>query len=723
MTGTEPSPISLKQHKPAPKHLTNITKKPGTTRINIMEVATANYAAHVYKRELTAGDPMAPQPQKIRIELKAHQKAALAKAVTMEQEGCVHYVYDTPPLEVIRGYRPPRFKGKFKAFTNVGILGDLVGHGKTLTALSIIAATPTSRIHTDYEQWHSFIVPNYANNAHSVGGVRIVCEPTDEEIAARVATDMKYATTLIVVPRGPVFTQWRTAVETQTNLKSLVIDTLKCIKAKMPPPPCSSDELRTFFDSLDCIIIKTTTLKQLFDYYRDRSRNGDEIAIPGFERIIIDEAHDEMGAVPNMPYKFLWLVSSTFSMMSYNAYSSIKYISNSVRHLMDYELMSTFVIRGADSFVRASFELPRMQEFTYVCKMSMVVAALHSFLSANVQERLNVNDIAGAVREMGGKAETEAELVRMVTSGMIRDINNKKQEIHYHTLLDMDQHAREVTLARLDGELRRLEDKRASLEERLTALDNKQCAVCMDSYDEPVMLACTHVFCGQCVVDWMRARARTMAGIAPGCPTCRETINTNRMVAVVSEENRPVVNEVVEEEDVEIGTNTIDAAAVGKWKKEEILLRLLKRKPDGKWLIFTHAENGFVTLRSTLEAAGISFAELKGNTNVMMHTLDNFRRGNLKVILLHTQYAGSGIDISCATDVIIYHSMGMSKIQAVGRAQRVGRTTPLTVHNLLYPNEMHAVNAGAAVGAGAAIGAAGAAVNVGANLVARVGGI
>ena len=65
-----------------------------------------------------------------------------------------------------------------------------------------------------------------------------------------------------------------------------------------------------------------------------------------------------------------------------------------------------------------------------------------------------------------------------------------------------------------------------------------------------------------------------------------------------------------------------------------------------------------------------------------------FKSGELNVILLSTKYAGSGIDISYATDIIIYHKMGEDKIQAVGRGQRVGRTSPLSVHNLLYEHEM-----------------------------------
>jgi SNF2 family DNA or RNA helicase len=71
-----------------------------------------------------------------------------------------------------------------------------------------------------------------------------------------------------------------------------------------------------------------------------------------------------------------------------------------------------------------------------------------------------------------------------------------------------------------------------------------------------------------------------------------------------------------------------------------------------------------------------------------MNILDKFKSGEIKIILLNTQYAGSGIDINYATDVIIYHTMGIDKQQAIGRAQRVGRTQPLFIHNLCYEHEI-----------------------------------
>ena len=73
----------------------------------------------------------------------------------------------------------------------------------------------------------------------------------------------------------------------------------------------------------------------------------------------------------------------------------------------------------------------------------------------------------------------------------------------------------------------------------------------------------------------------------------------------------------------------------------------------------------------------------------MMNVLNKFKNGDVNIILLNTQYAGSGIDISDATDIIIFHNMGNDKNQAVGRAQRVGRTSSLYIHNLCYSHELN----------------------------------
>jgi len=53
---------------------------------------------------------------------------------------------------------------------------------------------------------------------------------------------------------------------------------------------------------------------------------------------------------------------------------------------------------------------------------------------------------------------------------------------------------------------------------QLDACDNC-CAICQDKFNDPVMLACKHIFCEDCVAMWFD-RDRT-------CPMCRATITDN----------------------------------------------------------------------------------------------------------------------------------------------------------------------------------------------------
>tara|TARA_B110000459_G_C16285268_1_gene348048 strand:+ start:28 stop:537 length:510 start_codon:yes stop_codon:yes gene_type:complete len=158
------------------------------------------------------------------------------------------------------------------------------------------------------------------------------------------------------------------------------------------------------------------------------------------------------------------------------------------------------------------------------------------------------------------------------------------------------------------------------------------------------------------------------------CPECRKEINISDTTFITN-------------------TTVNNTEPKTKFKsKENTLIDIITTKPDGKFLIFSKIENGFSSIINNLNNHDISFTEIKGTTGCMNNILDRFRNGEIKVILLNTNYAGSGIDISFATDVIIYHSMNNERTQAIGRAHRVGRTKPLYVHTLLYEEEYNDEN-------------------------------
>jgi len=182
----------------------------------------------------------------------------------------------------------------------------------------------------------------------------------------------------------------------------------------------------------------------------------------------------------------------------------------------------------------------------------------------------------------------------------------------------------------------------------------------MELMTNPIFIECTHAFCGSCLFKWLKTNKN--------CPICRLSIPTaDKLIAIVN------TNNVNNEEEI--------------LSKEDMLLKIIKSKPNGRFLVFSKNENSFEKIKQNLAMYDLKFELLKGNTSHMMNILDKFKSGEINIILLNTQYAGSGIDISCATDIIIFHKMGADKQQAVGRAQRVGRESQLFIHNLYYEHE------------------------------------
>ena len=109
-------------------------------------MSNENYDNVIYNIELDNESPRCSQPVKIKKQLKPHQLACLYKAIMMENHRKIKY---TTGEEIE---------------SNIGILGDIVGYGKTLIALSIVAHNNLDNIRVNNEKiisYHSSRAYNY----------------------------------------------------------------------------------------------------------------------------------------------------------------------------------------------------------------------------------------------------------------------------------------------------------------------------------------------------------------------------------------------------------------------------------------------------------------------------------------------------------------------------------------------------------------------------------
>ena len=595
---------------------------------------------HYYNDMLDEESPIIEQNKKIRLPLKKHQLAGIYKAYKMEQE---EKIYHNDEINE---------NSYYEITTNIGIIGEKVGYGKTITALAIIAHSPINSLKINNSSLKSYNTQVKIKQTDVIKNAAIISniQKYDTELIRS-----KYInTTLVIVPRGPVYTQWVRSIQNDTKLSVLLLDDIRIIKKIEKPNDNNIERIKKYFERFDLVLIKNTTFRKFMNYMEH-----DSFFIKYWSRVIVDEAHDILMSIGNISFLYKWLISATYTNLL-----NIRYCVNAnvylIRELIKNEL-NHILIKSKDSFIKKSFDLPPIIEKTYKCKMLNRLSAIRPYLSRSQIERLNASDLLGIMREIGGNVATENGIIECFTNKLNKDLHNKKCEknmIEYMALSDEEKEQKYESINRI---ISSLESKIEDLTVRISNISDKNCAICLDNLTNPLILNCTHSYCASCIMMWIRTNKK--------CPECRKEIDIS---------------------DTTFITNTTITSPIDRSKiksKENTLIDIINNKQEGKFLIFSKIENGFSNIINNLNNHDISYTEIKGTTGCMNNILERFRKGEIKVILLNTNYAGSGIDISFATDVIIYHSMNNERTQAIGRAHRVGRTNPLYVHTLLYEEE------------------------------------
>ena len=145
---------------------------------------------------LTPDSKRIEQPDDIRIPLKFHQLALIRYCKRLEKT-------ERSPIKKRMG------DGEFKISTKIGVIGDVVGSGKTLSILGLIASTKDTRYEYNFTNQYTNI---YAGQGGDLCRIKCVNCP-EEEV---------YNTSIIIVPHT-IFKQWDTTIKTHTTLTHLCI--------------------------------------------------------------------------------------------------------------------------------------------------------------------------------------------------------------------------------------------------------------------------------------------------------------------------------------------------------------------------------------------------------------------------------------------------------------------------------------------------------------------
>ena len=622
--------------------------------------------AQAYRCALTSDSPHAePPPNMLKVTLRSHQQAAVAAMEKKEREllGGLDCSGET-------------------LYSSYGVLGDSVGVGKSLMVLGHIARLASIPPLTEAK----CMGLNSSNKVFS--------------IQQQTFTDLSEAGSLIIVPHT-LFRQWADYIKKQTNLKAILLDKKKGLTAET----FNADVM-----AADVVLISNTLYREFSTWQRDNQIR--------WKRVFIDEADTIhiVNGYPKPEARFTWFVTASWMNVlfpnetmylqkqclylnvfsaaarysflkphfeeiykSTRPYDYMRYPMTSYNFFREnlnseHRLRGYLVLRCDEEFIQQSISLPTLYRNNILCRAPLNQRIVSEAIPADIQQLLHGGDIAGAISALGVKTEDTTSLIDAVTKNLQKELIRLKSTYDFKAMLDYSTpQSKEFALKALEEKMKQKEVAIKSIQDRIEGFKNEMCPICYDEPGEALLTpCCSRIFCGQCILTCLSRN--------PSCPMCRAGIQIKTLTkVVVSKEQTTIVDSGVPEDPLE--------------KKPDALMRIFKENPQGRFLVFSRYDNPFMAMESTIESLGIKVKQLKGNKDAIASTLKAFQGGDIRCLLLNSHYAGSGLNITAATHVILLHAMTHEEEkQILGRAYRMGRTEPLHFTRLLHADEMPTTN-------------------------------
>ena len=577
---------------------------------------------------LDGSSPLDPQPQRLSLPLKPHQRAALHAMRQLEEGPCMHH--------------------GMKVRSTVGLLCDRVGSGKSFEILARICQQPSLLAQEQMQ-----------------GGICI--ETVQVQVQVKSAYTM-CGSNLVVVPHG-IVSQWRSYVENHTDLTIAVVQRRSHIAHVVRSPP------------VEVVICSATMCRDLIDKTQDIQ----------WSRIVVDECTSiQLPRCPTLRGCFHWLISSSvhtilFPSGSYcvaeeggdvrwrrcESMQRTGFLRQVLQHLEMFPTVAPLFLKCNDTFVEDSFQLPPLDEITLRCQAPAYLSIVHGVASPEITRILHAGDMDGALQLLPCPRGTADNLFSRLTTDLHDKIVRKEAKVSYYQQLllsERDPLTRQVLEQRLREAtevLEQLQTQRQTVQQRLQNHDGEMCPVCLDKPEHACITGCCkHIFCVRCLQQAL--------ALTPQCPYCRRPAGEDTMMLITAEHDAKPPERPP--------------------SKVDQLLRCLQRaeaEAPGRWrmLVFSNYES-FDKITIRLHGTPFPYSKLCGTGATIQRQVQKFESGATPVLLLNSTHYGAGLNLQAATHVVTMHRMEPDmEAQVIGRAQRPGRTSTLQLIRLLHDDE------------------------------------
>jgi hypothetical protein len=646
-----------------------------------------NYLHNLNNIELNETSERANQPSYIKQILLPHQQTTLKAALKLEESKITGIECSSINGEL--SFNPSDSSGKL--FANYGILCDRVGSGKSLCALAIAGSSPPSPHYTEV------INRNNNNNMSDITFVNnknIYTKPDGTDYT-------KINASLFIVPHA-VIHQWECYLQNDTSLRYLILK-----KAKDASTPILSK-----MSEIDVVVV-SSTMWRVFE-------SNNPLIDFVWNRIFIDEADSiHFSSYGDMSYLkacFYWLISASWINFAFpnGAYVNIsssypppdiiptstieklkKMVSqtshtiyvdglrraNIVRslcgfnnvnliHLNNVVLQSfRLYIKNSDDFIDHSFKFPDVNHYSIVCETPSNLLALDKDLNPDIMERLHAGDLEGAFEMLGVKPSSASTINEALTQSLHKELDQAKKIHEFKKTLEYSSnHAKQKAMEECEKKIASLESRINAIDERLKTPAESNCPICFSNVSNPCLTPCCHnLFCFPCICESL-SRSST-------CPLCRSTIDSVKSIHILG--------------DSEISIKEKEIDKTKRLTKNQSFVEFVKHNPSARILMFSGFDATFTNLASLLVSEKISFATIQGSNAHINKLIKSFEENKYRILFLNARNMGAGLNILCATHIVLYHKMNHSlESQIIGRAYRIGRKDELQVIHLLHTNEV-----------------------------------
>jgi hypothetical protein len=551
--------------------------------------------------------------------------------------------------------------------SNIAIYGDMVGSGKSLAILSLIASTSNPA---------SVTLPDEILMSNGRGIILY-------------GNDCQHINTNIILVPHTIINQWEKYIMEYTSLSYIKVNTRKT----------------SIFSTIDCetksvLLVSNNFFGEFTDQLAQIYPNKSLV----FSRMIIDEADNiKFSSRYNLKAKMTWFVTSSVENLffprgrysipdDWNNYTyshknyDVKGISykNFIKSLFDEildasvkstKLLEKVCIKNSKEFVQSSFNLPEPIIIKHLCKTPVSIRMLQELNIGDLKDTLltliNANDLASISERVGCNITNTKDLAENLCKNFTKSLENEQKHYEYINSLNIDAISKSERLSKSQKKIDEILDNIKYITDRITIKDDTLCPICYDVLGDPKCSSncCYQLFCLECITNYFTSKT----GKVGACPCCRKEIGFSGLSLIGDKNESTIVKQMVKKE----------------YTKEEKFIDLISQDKTKKWLVFSEYDGSFGKLSNMLSKNNIAFSKINGSVGHIDNVISSFSKGDTPVLLLNAINFGMGLNLQMATDILIYHKLTPeTEKQVIGRAQRPGRLTQLNIHYLCHSNEI-----------------------------------